>query len=72
MSCTFKTLPSEDIENDEYNQRLKYGVVTLRAPSIDFEYAEEFYGKTDCRDCDGSGFFYQMEDTPCNCRIEDK
>ncbi len=24
-------------------------------------------GKVDCRDCNGSGLFYQIEDNPCHC-----
>lgn len=34
---------------------------------LDEETRSKLKGKMDCRNCDGSGLFYQMDDCVCNC-----
>lgn len=36
-------------------------------PLLDVNQRNALKGRMDCRNCDGSGLFYQIEDTPCGC-----
>jgi|19_taG_2_1085344.scaffolds.fasta_scaffold55878_1 hypothetical protein len=40
-------------------------------PLLTKEEVDLLKGRMDCRDCDGSGVFYQIEGTPCACITND-
>ena len=65
MFFGYSTEP-EDVDPDCYQHE---GFKTNRLLTQDV--LDTLKGKMDCRDCGGTGVFYQIEDTACGCVTND-